>query len=55
MTSLDSSSQAFDSRPSTPLPTKSLTENSSQQKRVKLEDVSCDQAKYKKPKIKKEY
>lgn len=44
MTSLDSSSQASDSRPSTPPP----TENSSQQKRVKHEAVSCDQAKYKK-------
>jgi len=52
MTSLESSSQASDSRPSTPPP--SLSEDSSQQKRDNQEDIpTLDQMKSKKSKTDK--
>lgn len=51
MTSLDSNSQASDSRPSTPPPTNGSSEYSTQVKREQLEDVSS-QVKFKKNKTK---
>lgn len=51
MTSLDSNSQASDSRPSTPPPTKNFNENV---KRIKHEAVSHNQVKFKKSKTENE-
>lgn len=51
MTSLDSNSQASDSRPSTPPPTNASSEYSTQVKREQLETVSSpDPVKFKKNK-----
>jgi len=51
MTSLESSSQASDSRPSTPPP--SLSEDSSQQKRENQDVPTLNQMKFKKSKTNK--